>query len=121
MPPIANPRVIQLKIASASNADARICTGQCGVTNAMLMAERKTSGANSATMPQAPKNAVLRVCRRRVFMRSSLHRAARRAPAAPASPMASRIARISSAKANGFTSRPLHCSWARRRISASAA
>ena len=120
MPPIANPRVIQLKIASARNADARICTGQCGVTNAMLMAERKTSGANSATMPHAPKNAVLRVCRTRVFIASAY---TARAPGIgpPASPMASRIARISSANANGFSSRPLHCSWARCRISASAA
>ena len=45
---MAKPRVDQLSIASASQAEARICTGQCGVTNAMLMADRKTSGAKSA-------------------------------------------------------------------------
>ena len=36
MPPMAKPRVIQLKIASPSQAEASSCTGQCGVTNAML-------------------------------------------------------------------------------------
>jgi hypothetical protein len=70
MPPIVNPRVIQLNIASARNAAARICTGQCGHER-HADGREEDLGANSATMPHAPKKAVLRVCRIRVFMASA--------------------------------------------------